>query len=252
MLPSPRLAQVAAKPAQAGQHARHIAIEHGLRQAVCDAEHRRGSVPADSRQPQRSFEFAGKAAAVACHDLLRGAMQVARPAVIAQAGPQPQHLLGTRTRQRTESGEAAQETAVVRHDRRYSRLLEHDLGKPDAVRVAGAPPRQVALPAMKPAEQPAPEHGNFFCRKLPRLYAGEKHAPFSHITAAGFTLPGAFYSDSMNRKYDEFHRLVGIEPLGWLVRMILKMCVCSTSWERKPWAGSAACGWAKARWRSTS
>src|SRR5712672_4020157 len=48
-----------------------------------------------------------------------------------------------RGRQAGEVGETSQEAQVVGNDRRNLRLLQHDLGQPDPVRIAGSLPRQI-------------------------------------------------------------------------------------------------------------
>ena len=82
---------------------------------------------------------------------LRAAVQVARAAVVAQAAPQRQHVVQRRGGQRGHVGKALQEARVVVQHRGHLRLLQHDLGQPDAVRVARVLPGQALA-----AELPAP------------------------------------------------------------------------------------------------
>ena len=63
---------------------------------------------------------------------------------------------------------------------------------------------------------------------------------------------GTNYSDDTNRKYEELHRWVGIEPRGWLVRTILKISGASDNESRKLRSGCGFSGTTRARYRSTS
>ena len=98
--PPPRRTQVAAHGEQSRQHARHITVQRGVGFAIGDAEDRRGGVAADPGEAERSFEFAREAAAVARNDFFGRAMQVARPAVIAESRPEFEHFLASRACQR--------------------------------------------------------------------------------------------------------------------------------------------------------
>jgi hypothetical protein len=89
-------------------------------------------------------------------DGLRARMQVAGARVIAEAGPQPQHIVERRCCQRANIGPAFDEPREVRRHRTHGGLLKHDLGEPYAVRVrnlAGCrAPRQNAAVAVVPGE----------------------------------------------------------------------------------------------------
>ena len=70
-------------------------------------------------------------------------MQIAGAGVVTQAGPMGQHRLDRRPRQRAHIGERSEEAGVIRDHCRHLRLLQHDLRKPDPVRIAGVLPGQV-------------------------------------------------------------------------------------------------------------
>ena len=84
-------------------------------------------------------------------------MQVARPRIIAKPGPHAQDIVERGARQRPDVGPARDELLEVGPDRLDPGLLQHDLGKPDPVRVgqlAGRrPPRQLAPVPVVPGEQ---------------------------------------------------------------------------------------------------
>jgi hypothetical protein len=81
-------------------------------------------------------------------DLLRGAAQIAGARIVSQAGPQREHVLFRRGGQRFHRGEPVEKALVVRDHGLRARLLQHDLGDPDAVRILGAPPGKIAMAAV--------------------------------------------------------------------------------------------------------
>ena len=84
----------------------------------------------------------------------RGAMQVARAGVIAEAGPVVQHVVEGRLGECAHLGEARHETLVIGDDRRYLGLLQHDLGDPHAIGSNVPLPGQIlASVAVEPREQ---------------------------------------------------------------------------------------------------
>ena len=104
---------------------------------------------------KRRFERAREFAVVAGRDFLCGAMQIARAAVIAEAGPQLQHFVLRRARERFDRGESFQEAMVVGQYRGDARLLQHDFRDPDAIGIAARAPGEVALMRAKPGEKAA-------------------------------------------------------------------------------------------------
>src|SRR5688572_24490457 len=79
-------------------------------------------------------------------DRPRGAMKVKRARVVAEPGPVGEHVVLLRAGERRHVGETRHEALVIRDDGRHLGLLEHDLGDPDAIRVAAALPRQTVAP----------------------------------------------------------------------------------------------------------
>ena len=87
-------------------------------------------------------------------NLLRRVLQISRARVIAQAAPQPQHLVLGRAGERGDVGEALQKSGVKRYHRRNLGLLQHDLRDPDAIGVVRPlPGKIVAAVALVPGEQ---------------------------------------------------------------------------------------------------
>jgi len=87
------------------------------------------------------------------HDLLRGLLQIADARVVAEAFPQLVDFFRRRFRGGFNRRQFAQ-PAVPKGDNRFHlRLLQHDFGNPDRVRIARAPPRQVAGVRGEPVQQ---------------------------------------------------------------------------------------------------
>src|SRR5271165_6111802 len=82
-----RSAQVAANSFYAREDARDVAVEHGERDIVSNAQHGGCGVSADTRKFKRGVQRAGELSGVLRDDSFCCAMQIARPAVVAQAGP---------------------------------------------------------------------------------------------------------------------------------------------------------------------
>ena len=99
----------------------------------------------------------GKGAAMARDHRLGAGMEVAGAGVIAEPGPQLEHVLDLGRRQRVDRRKPRQELGVIGRDRGDRGLLEHDFGQPDPVRIGRLPrqraPRQPAAVAVVPGEQ---------------------------------------------------------------------------------------------------
>ena len=109
---------------------------------------------ADARQRLHCFDRLRKFAAVLGDDELRGAMQIARTRVVAEAGPQVQHFIDGRGSERAHVGKALHEALVVAEHGRDLRLLQHDLRHPHAIRRRVLLPRQMlAAGAIEPGEE---------------------------------------------------------------------------------------------------
>ncbi len=98
-----------------------------------------------------------KASAVLRGHGLRAGVQIARARVVAEPGPQPQHVVERRGRERVHIRPARDEAEKIGRDRLHGGLLQHDLGQPDAIRIGGLAaqraPRQLAAVAVVPGEQ---------------------------------------------------------------------------------------------------
>ncbi|MNI91098.1 hypothetical protein D3C73_1487140 [compost metagenome] len=76
-------------------------------------------------------------------DLHGAAMQVAGAGVVAQPRPIRHHVFLRGGGKRGHVRKALQETFVIRNHRGHLRLLQHDLGQPDPIRVTCVLPGQI-------------------------------------------------------------------------------------------------------------
>ncbi len=69
----------------------------------------------------------------------RAGMQVAGARVVAEPGPEPQHVVERRRRQRADVRPAREEAREIGPDRLHGGLLQHDFGQPDPVGIVASP-----------------------------------------------------------------------------------------------------------------
>ena len=84
-------------------------------------------------------------------------MKLPGAAVVAKALPKPQHAIFASAGQVGDCRQRRDKSVEIWLDRGDGRLLQHDLAYPHPIRIAIAPPRQIAgMPAV-PGQQPASE-----------------------------------------------------------------------------------------------
>ena len=148
--------RVAPQAEPAGQHARHVAVHQRRRAVEGDAGHRRGGVGPDSRQLAQPRRVVRHPTPVPVPQRARRRLEVAGPAVVAEPRPQREHVVLRRRGQGLDRREAVEEPSPALLHHRDPRLLQHELGHQDRVRVARAAPRQVAAVPAVPAEERRP------------------------------------------------------------------------------------------------
>ena len=129
---------------QSREDAGDVAVDRGDRQIEGKARDRARCVASDAGQARDRGRIGRKDTAVFGDDLLRGAMKISRARVVAEPLPYAEHVGLGRRGERGEIREAREPAFVVWDDRRDLRLLEHELGDHDRVRIVRAPPREVA------------------------------------------------------------------------------------------------------------
>jgi hypothetical protein len=142
----------------ARQHALHVAVENRAARAEGEGRDRRSGRAADTGQRRDRRRFARKGAGMIGDDRLRGPMQHVRAAVVAQSAPLFEHALDRRRGKARHVGKRRDEPFEIRDDGRDLRLLQHDLGQPDPIRIARVLPGKVAASgAPLPCDQPGRE-----------------------------------------------------------------------------------------------
>ena len=152
-LPAAALAQIPADRAQARQDAPDVSIQDSVWSVKRDAQDGGGGVSTDAGKSEDIFRGLRKDSAMLGDDLLRGSLQVARAAVVAEARPQAKDLVLGRGGESLNIREALEETVVVGNYRGHARLLKHDFREPNSVRVMVTAPGQVALEFAEPGQQ---------------------------------------------------------------------------------------------------
>ena len=107
-------------------------------------------------QRQERRQVVGQDAAVPLDDGDGRGVEVERPPVVPEPGPQPHHLARRCRRTRRRVGEAGEEGVVAGDHAVDLGLLGHHLGDEDGPRVAGRPPRQGPEVGVAPGQQVAP------------------------------------------------------------------------------------------------
>ncbi len=134
---------------QSADDAHDVTVHHRGGNAEGDRGHRRARVGPDAGQLPPAFERAWKCAGR--RDDPGRAVQIPRARVVPEAAPLGEDRALGRPGERLRRGEARKEPLPASRDDRDGRLLEHDLGNPDRVRISRPPPRQVALRSAIPA-----------------------------------------------------------------------------------------------------
>ena len=133
--------------------AQHIAVHGRLRQTEADRADRAGGVVTDSGERTDILVSAREFAAVFCHDLLRGLLQIASAAVIAEPLPELHQHIMTASGERSDIRQRRQKPRIIWLDGLHSGLLEHDLREPDMIRLTVSAPRQIARILREPFRQ---------------------------------------------------------------------------------------------------
>ena len=146
--------RIAVGDEDAKEHARDVGVEDRRALAERKAADRAGRVGADALEGEKRFFVGGQLAAVSGDRLARDRLQPLRADVVAERVPGVGHLLLGCGRERFERRVLVEPLGVLRQHAIDLRLLQHDLGDEDVVRIAGLSPRQIAPVAAVPRQQP--------------------------------------------------------------------------------------------------
>ena len=175
LVPSPRAARIGGFDEQAGrfrqfparrrpldvafpvqyarQHSHDISVHGGAAAAERNGRDSGRRIISETGQRPQFVILRGEAAVLFDGDSPRGGSHLPRAPVITQPAPRFEQALLRGGGQAFQSREAIEKSLVIRDNGSYARLLQHHFGKPDAVGVFRAPPRQVALVAVIPGKQ---------------------------------------------------------------------------------------------------
>ncbi|OIQ72276.1 hypothetical protein GALL_461000 [mine drainage metagenome] len=173
------------------QHPLHIAVENCGAFVEAECGNRRSGGRADARQRRKLGGGARKCAAARLNDGPGTAVQVARALVVTQTAPDGEHVVQRCFSERAHRGKARNEPGEVVDDHRHLRLLQHDLGEPDAVGVAHLP-GQIVPPV---PELPVHQTGGELDRSAPRGGIGG----ILNVNGVGFGHRGAEYGSDARR-----------------------------------------------------
>ena len=178
-----RFAQIAANRAEAREDARDVAVEHGERHVIGNAQHRGGGVSADAGQRERLFERSREIFRVARDDFCAARVQIPRAAVVAEAGPQFQDFCSRRACASDSTLGSLRGNDGSREHGGDARLLQHDFRDPDAIGIAAGAPGKIAAMRAEPAEQArwkfcVRAESGFHSATALRAIRGQKISPF--------------------------------------------------------------------------
>ena len=133
----------------------NVGIDCRLREFVGETGNRAGRVGADPGECAERGDVSWQGAAMVGDDFSRQTVQIGGTAVVSESGPGLLDATARGLGERFDGGKAFQESGPVALDSGHLRLLEHDLGDEDTIRVAGASPRQVPAVTTEPGQQTA-------------------------------------------------------------------------------------------------
>ena len=145
------------KREDAGEHPFDVGFGGGQPLAERERRHRRRHVFAEAGEGGEDARVARNHPAVVAHDLLRRPPEVSGARVVAETRPRGEDAVLAGAGERREVGKSCDECVVALLDRAHCRLLEHDFGDPDPIRVVRPAPGEAAVFATKPGEELAGE-----------------------------------------------------------------------------------------------
>ena len=145
--------RVAVLGEDAAEYAFDVAVEYGFAFEEGKGGNGGGGAAADSAQLFQFGAFGRELSAEVGHDLFGGFVQVARPAVVAQALPECEYVVFGCGGEGGYGGKGGEEARVVAGHGGDLGLLEHDFRQPDAVGVAAVPGQVVAAVLFLPVYQ---------------------------------------------------------------------------------------------------
>ena len=145
------------------EDARDVGVENRRPLSEGEAANRAGGVLANPLEGKQRFGFGGQRAAEPLDRVTSDRVQPPRPDVVAERVPDADDFLLVGAREGFEGRIAFEPFVILGQDAIDLRLLQHDFGHEDPVRVARFAPWERAavapVPVEKPATEPATERG---------------------------------------------------------------------------------------------
>jgi hypothetical protein len=118
----------------------------------------RGVFP-DSGKLSHLLDFAREVSAMSIHNRFCGGVEISRASVIAEALPHSKNFVFGSACNGGEIGKPAEPLVIIRDDCGDLRLLEHELGHENCVRISGPAPRKIAPVPKIPTQQATTKFG---------------------------------------------------------------------------------------------
>lgn len=126
----------------------------------CKAKNGARGVATDTAQSRETFKGIRQSTARFSYHLLCNAQEPTGSKVVSKRAPKPFHLIERGGGQRFKGGVSVQKLVVLGQHAIYLRLVQHDFGYQDVVRVLGLAPWQVTPVARVPAQKRPLEQAN--------------------------------------------------------------------------------------------
>ncbi len=142
---------------QPRHHALDVTVHRHCLPVEGNRRDRRRGIRADARQcPQAIFGIREYAAVVTQHGNRTG-VQIARPGIVTEPRPHPQHIIERGGSKRRDTRPSCGEFLEIRTNRFHGGLLQHDLRQPHAIWIGALTgqrtPRQLTAMPVIPGEQ---------------------------------------------------------------------------------------------------
>jgi hypothetical protein len=118
----------------------------------------------DAGKPSHLLDFPWEVSVMSIHNRFCCGVEISRASVVAKALPCPKHLVFGSPCERGEIGKPAEPPVIIWDYGSDLRLLEHELGNEDCVRMADPAPGEIAAVPAIPADKRAAKNGKILWR----------------------------------------------------------------------------------------
>lgn len=140
---------------QPRQHAQNIAVHRGTTLPACNRCDCSRRIRTDARQRQQRISVTRHTSVKFRTNGSRRLLQITGAGIISQSFPQLEQLFLRHLGKCLHGRKCPHKAFIVRDDRLHPRLLQHNLGNPNSIRILGTPPRQIPMSLLIPRAQTA-------------------------------------------------------------------------------------------------